>query len=53
MTTETWLIFKDALNEWRWKHTGADLKVIDASPRGFKTREDCLADAIEHGYNGE
>jgi uncharacterized protein YegP (UPF0339 family) len=51
--TETWLIFKDALNEWRWKHTASDRKIIGASPKGFKTREECLTDALANGYKGE
>jgi hypothetical protein len=48
---EAWEFFKDDAGCWRW----CRVDVVEQhrqgqSPRGFMSRNDCIADAMRHGY---
>ena len=39
----TLLVYQDPTDEWRWSITVA-ATIVGASSKGFKNREDCIAD---------
>jgi hypothetical protein len=48
-----WNIYADRNGEWHWQKLDSHAAHVARSARGFAKREDCLADAREHGYAGE
>jgi uncharacterized protein YegP (UPF0339 family) len=49
---DTWLIYKDAKNEWRWRCTAANGRIVGASSQGYENRSDCVENARRFGYKG-
>lgn len=49
---DTWKIYKDVSNEWRWERKSANGNIVGASTEGYKNREDCVANAKRNGYTG-
>lgn len=48
---DTWEFFEDDAGRWRWRHIGRMLPQPDSeSANGFVSRNDCIADAMHHGY---
>ena len=48
-----WEIYKDSAGEWRWITETPDGTIDDSSSGGYKDREDCIANARQHGMNCE
>ncbi|SIN90122.1 YegP family protein [Halodesulfovibrio marinisediminis] len=47
---DKWEFYKDYAKEWRWRRKNANGKIIGASPRGYKNRQECLENAKQHGF---
>lgn len=47
---EKWDFYKDYAKEWRWQRKTAFGKIVGASPKGYKTRRECLENAKRHGF---
>lgn len=47
---DAWEFFEDDAGHWRWRHIGRVLQPGSESARGFVSRNDCIADAMRHGY---
>jgi uncharacterized protein YegP (UPF0339 family) len=47
---DTWEIYQDASDEWRWRRTAPNGKIVGASSQGYKNRADCVANAQKNGY---
>ena len=50
---DTWEIFKDNANEWRWRRTAPNHEIVGASTEGYVNKTDCVANAERHGYSGK
>ena len=47
---DKWEIYKDKQDEWRWRRTAANGKIVGASTEGYKNRQDCEANAVRNGH---
>lgn len=47
---DAWEFFEDDGGCWRWRHIGRTPQRDSQSARGFVSRNDCIADAMRHGY---
>jgi uncharacterized protein YegP (UPF0339 family) len=47
---EKWDFYKDYAKEWRWRRKTASGKTIGASPQGYKSKQECLDNAKQHGF---
>jgi hypothetical protein len=46
---DNWRFFQDALGLWLWQHSTSD-GVVSPCSQSFRSRTDCIADAMRHGY---
>src|SRR5581483_9681796 len=46
---DTWQFYQNDSGEWCWKHVAENGFTV-ASDVCFKSRTDCIADAMRHGY---
>ena len=49
---DKWDIYQDGQNEWRWRRTASNGRIVGASSQGYKNRQDCVENARRHGYTG-
>jgi hypothetical protein len=47
---EAWEFFEDDSGGWRWRRLGWPQRDEAQSTCGFVSRNDCIADAMRHGY---
>jgi len=47
---DTWEIYKDKKNEWRWRRTASNGRIVGASTEGYINKGDCIANAVRNGY---
>lgn len=47
---DKWEIYKDKAEEWRWRRTATNGRIVGASTEGYINRQDCLENAIRNGY---
>lgn len=52
LTNDKWEFYKDSSDEWRWRRTASNGKIVGASTEGYKNRSDCEANARRNGWNG-
>jgi hypothetical protein len=52
MRADHWEFYLDARGLWCWRRLRKDAGVISDSKRCFPTRNDCIDDAVKHGYVG-
>ena len=52
MAQDTWEIYTDANEEWRWRRKAPNGEIVGASTEGYKNRADCVANARRNGYTG-
>ena len=45
-----WRFYRDVRGRWRWQRISVQREVIAESPTGYRTYEECLADAQASGY---
>lgn len=48
-----WEFYQDHANEWRWRHTADNGKIIGGSSEGYNNKSDCVANAKQHGCTDE
>ncbi|MBW1649754.1 MAG: DUF1508 domain-containing protein [Deltaproteobacteria bacterium] len=44
--------YEDKKEEWRWRRTASNGKIVGASTEGYKNKSDCEANARRNGWNG-
>lgn len=49
----TWDFYQDQADEWRWRLTASNGKIIGAANEGYKHKMDCIDNAIRHGYGNQ
>jgi uncharacterized protein YegP (UPF0339 family) len=47
---DKWEIYKDHREEWRWRRTAVNGRIVGASTQGYKSKEHCIENAIRNGY---
>lgn len=47
---DKWEFYQDKADEWRWRRTASNGKVVGASSEGYKNKQDCIENAKRHGY---
>ena len=52
MAADTWTIYQDAQNQWRWHRTADNGRIVGASTQGYSNRADCVDNARRNGYTG-
>ena len=48
-----WKFYKDAENQWRWRHTASNGNIVGASTEGYVKRADCAGNAHRNGCKGK
>jgi uncharacterized protein YegP (UPF0339 family) len=48
---DTWEIYKDRRDEWRWRRRALNGRIVGASTEGYKNRSACVDNAKRNGYN--
>lgn len=48
---DTWEIYRDKANEWRWRRTASNGEIVGASNEGYVNKSDCIANAQRHGMD--
>lgn len=48
---DRWEIYKDSADEWRWKRTASNGRIVGASSEGYHNRSDCEANARRNGMD--
>lgn len=49
---DKWEFYKDSQNEWRWRRTASNGRIVGAATQGYINKVDCIDNARRHGYNG-
>jgi uncharacterized protein YegP (UPF0339 family) len=47
---DKWEFYKDSSEEWRWRRTASNGRIVGASTQGYKNKRDCVDNAIRNGY---
>ncbi len=47
---DKWEFYKDPSEEWRWRRTASNGRIVGASTQGYKHKQDCVDNAIRNGY---
>jgi uncharacterized protein YegP (UPF0339 family) len=46
-----WDFYQDSAGYWRWRFACTDFEQVIASAKPHASNDECVQDAIEHGYN--
>ncbi|EFG9416016.1 DUF1508 domain-containing protein [Escherichia coli] len=49
---DIWDFYTDGRNEWRWRRTARNGRIVGASSQGYVNRADCIDNARRNGYTG-
>ena len=51
----TYILYQDAVGEWRWRLTAANGRILAVSSEGYKRRHDCVRciRAVQKSENAE
>ncbi|MEG2115603.1 MAG: DUF1508 domain-containing protein [Hafnia sp.] len=49
---DKWDFYKDGSNEWRWRRTASNGRIVGASSQGYVNKSDCIDNARRNGYKG-
>lgn len=49
---DKWEFYKDSANEWRWRRTAPNGRIVGASSQGYANKGDCIDNARRNGYTG-
>ena len=52
INNDVWEFYNDNANEWRWRRTASNGRIVGASSEGYKNRGDCESNATRHGWEG-
>ncbi|MFT6556288.1 MULTISPECIES: YegP family protein [Sneathiella] len=47
---DKWEIYKDKGDEWRWRRTAPNGRIVGASTEGYIKKQDCVDNAIRNGF---
>ena len=47
---DKWIIYQDARNEWRWRRTAPNGKIVGASNEGYTSHSNCKSNARRNGW---
>ncbi len=48
---DVWEIYQDSANQWRWRRTASNGKVVGASSEGYNNKQDCKSNAVRNGMD--
>ena len=48
---DKWEIYQDHRNEWRWRRTATNGRIVGASTEGYVKKQDCYENAERNGLN--
>ncbi len=48
---DTWEVYKDKADEWRWKRKASNGQIVGAASEGYKNKSDCIANAKRHSMD--
>lgn len=48
---DKWEIYKGGADEWRWRRTASNGKIVGASTEGYANKSDCIANAQRNGMS--
>ena len=48
---DTWEIYQDKADEWRWRRTASNGRIVGSSSEGYDKKSDCIANAQRHGMD--
>ena len=46
---DKWEVYKDSANNWRWRRTSSNGRIVGASTEGYVNKTDCIANARRNG----
>lgn len=46
---DKWEIYEGADDDWRWRRTATNGKIVGASTQGYSNRSDCIDNARRNG----
>ena len=49
---DKWEFYVDDREEWRWRRTATNGRIVGASSQGYNNKSDCIANARRNGYTG-
>ncbi len=47
---DKWEIYKDSIDEWRWRRTAQNGRIVGAATEGYKNKSDCIDNAERNGF---
>lgn len=50
---DKWEIYQDSKQEWRWRRTASNGKIVGAASEGYKKEADAISNAKRHGYKDD
>ena len=48
---DTWEVYKDRKDEWRWRRKARNGKIVGASSESYKNKSDCINNARRKGMD--
>lgn len=48
---DTWEIYKGGSNDWRWRRTASNGRIVGASSQGYSNKSDCIDNARRNGMS--
>lgn len=52
MDSDKWEFYQDGQQQWRWRRTASNGRIVGASSQGYANKSDCVENARRNGYNG-
>jgi len=50
---DTWIFYKDAAKEWRWKRIAPNSEIVGSSSESYKRKRDAVKNAVRNGFTIE
>lgn len=47
---DKWEFYQDGIQEWRWRRTAPNGRIVGASSQGYVNKSDCIDNARRNGY---
>lgn len=49
---DKWEFYKDNKDEWRWRRTATNGRIVGAATEGYTSKQNCVDNAIRNGFKG-
>ena len=49
---DKWDFYQDSRQEWQWRRTAPNGRIVGSSSEGYSSRSACLENAKRNGYSG-